>query len=325
MKANFRQVYVFNLDVTAQRRDAVIPTLETLIAVLERRRAAGQATLAIDNGDVHLTLAPIFLDQARQFASLLIRHSDRYAADAVYSDIVGDTFTSHPKGAREGGETGIHVFLSTAPEQGFPGRYTCIIEKVPGLTVALVRRFLNRVIHDEYSADPDAFSYPHPGGQRTRAGAPAMVQCLPRCDFEGRPSEQLARDVQQGKLTGIVLKRAVAHTPVGGVPYLTKKEATLALEIDQGNLGANIWGDVRRALAAEAGDYPTAQVSIRLPQAKRSVSVNVDSANGAPLTELYVKSFDVPHINPPMAQSARDVVRQFADRVERLLIDERNI
>jgi len=325
MKANFRQVYVFNLDVSAQNRDAVLPSMETLIAVLERRRVANKATLSIENGDVHLTLAPIVCDLAQHSAHILLRHSDKYAADSVYSDIVGDTFTPHPKGNREGGETGVHLFLSTAQERGQPGRYTCIVEKVPGLPVAIVRRFLNRIIHDEYTDNPASFSYPHPGGQRTRAGGPAMVNCLPRFDFEGRPSQQLARDVQQGRLTGIVLKKAVAHTPVGGVPYLTKREATLALDIDQGNLGANIWGDVRRALAAEAATYPTAQVSIRLPGATRSVSVKVDSVNGAPLTELYVQSFDIPNINPPMAQSARSVAPQLAVRVEPLLIRERNI
>ncbi|QQV76547.1 hypothetical protein H5J25_13960 [Sphingomonas aliaeris] len=229
---------------------------------------------------------------------MLVRHSDKHSAESVYSDILSDTFTAHAKGAAEGGETGVHIFLSLAPEAAIPNRYTCIIEKAAGISVTTIRRFLNRLIHDEYDEDPTSFSYPHPGGQRTRAGKVAMERCLPRLEIDGRPSQRLADDVQNGRLTGIVLKRAVPHTPVGGVPFITQKEATLRLEIDQGHLTANIWGDVRRALAAEAGTYPSAQIGIKLPARKKTVSLEVDTATGSPLNEMYFQSFDVVNINP---------------------------
>jgi hypothetical protein len=325
MKSNFRQVYVFNLDVVAQKKDAVLPGMADLVALWERQRAAGQAKMPIEKGDVNLTLAPVLIDATAQRASLLIRHSDKYAAESVYSDIAADTFTAHAKGATEGGETGIHVFISSAPERNVPGRYTCMVERVPTITVEVVRRFLNHLIRGEYTNNPVSFEYDHPAGQRTRAGTVARVRCLPRLEFEGRPSQQLARDVQQGRLTGIVLKKSVTHTPVGGVPYLTKEEATLKVRVDQGNLSSNVWGDVRRALASEAADYPTAQIGIRLPGKTRSVSVSVDSSSGAPLTRLYVQSFDIDLISPPMAQSARTIVPQFDSRVASLLDAQRNI
>lgn len=325
MKANFRQLYVFNLDVGSKKKNAVLPSMADLLAVIEQRRAAGQAQLAIENGDVQLALGPIVIDSTQQTASVLIRHSDKYAAESVYSDIATDTFTPHPKADTEGGETGVHVFISLAPERATPNRYTCLIEKVPSLDAAKVRRFLNRILHDEYTANANFFSYPHPGGQMTRAGTVATERCLPRFDVEGRPSQRLADDVQQGRLTGIVLKRTITQTQVGGVPFLKKREATLKLEVDQGHLTANIWADVKRALAAEAADYPTAQVGIRLPGRAKTVSVKVDSVNGAPLTELYVQSFDIWNISPPMAHSARAVVPQFASRALPLLLRERSI
>lgn len=325
MKAKFRQVFVYSLDVEAGRSGASLPTMTDLITVLDRRRLAGQAHIPIQSGDVEVILGDVVIDHANQHATLLIRQSDRHYADSVYSNFGAGVFRTHTKVTGEGGETGGHAFISLAPEQGIPNRYTCIVEKVPGLDVTLMRRLLNRILHGEYDDDPTAFSFPNPAGARTRAGTVRIDRCLPRMEFQARPSKTLADDVQNGRLTGITLSRAVTHTPVGGVPYITKREAFLKLDIDHNSLSGNVWGDVRKALRAEAVDYPTAQIGIRLPGRKKTVSVKVDSANGSPLSDVYIQSFDIDNISPPMAQSAQAVVPQFAARVLPLLTRERNV
>lgn len=325
MKARFRQVFVYNLDVATATSGARLPTMSQLVDILDRRRLAGQAQIAVQSGDVEVTLGDIAVDRANRHAVLLVRQSDKHYADAVNSNLGAGTFRPHTKTAGEGGETGAHVFVSLEPERGLADRHTRIVEKVAGLDVGLIRRLLNRVLHDEYDSDPTAFTYPNPAGAMTRAGVVRTDRCLPRFEFDARPSDTLAADVQNGRLTGITLTKAVTRTPVGGVPYITKQEAFLKLGIDHNSLSANVWGDVRKALRAEAVDYPIAQIGIQLPGRKKSVSVKVDSANGSPLSDLYIQSFDVDNISPPMAQSAQTVVAQLKARVLPLLIQERNV
>ncbi len=325
MKANFRQIFVYNLDIESGKRGAVLPSMEDLIAILNRRRLDGLAHLSISNGEIDLALGDITIDDRNHQATVLIRHSDKNAAESAYSNILGNTFTAHRKNQQEGGETGVHLFISLAVERTMPNRHTCIIEKVPNIDVALIRRFLNRLIHDEYDTVPDSFTYPNPAGQRTRVGDIALDRCLPRLEFEGRPSQTLADDVEQGRLTGITLSRAVAQTPVGGVAFLRKREASLILDIDQNSLTGNIWGDVRRALRSESQEYDTAQIKLTLPGRAKSVSVKVSTATAAPLAELYIKSFDIWNIMPPMAQSSETVVPQFEARVAGVVRSERDI
>lgn len=325
MKANFRQLFVYNMDVTTAKSDARLPSMSELIDVWERRRQAGSAHVAVQNGDIDLTLGDVVIDRQHQYASLLIRLSDKHSANPVHSNPRAGIFRAHAKQTGEGGEIGAHIFVSLAQERGLPNRYTSLVEKVAGLDITLIRRVLNRLLRDEYDSNTGFYSYPHPGGQRTRAGAVAMVRCLPRVEFGGRPSATLASDVQNGRLTGIELTKAVTHVPVGGVPYITKKEATLKLEIDQHGLGGNIWGDVRRALRAESADYQSATIGLRLPGRSKTVSVKVATRDGSPLSDLYIRSFDLAQISPPMDQSAQAVVTQLAQRALPLLVQERTL
>ncbi len=325
MKSNFRQAYVYNLDMETKRKPAVLPTMNEILDVLDKRLAIGAVSIPLSNGDAHIELGDVTRDPATQTAALLIRYSDKYSADAVYSDIASKTRRTHAKNTGEGGETSAHLLVSTAPERAVPGRYTCMLERSQTINASLVRRLINRLIHDEYDTNVTFFTYPSPAGQRDQAGNLTRDRTLPRIELDGQPSATLANDIQQGRLTGITLLKAVTHTPVGGVPYLTKQEASVKVGVDQGNLGSNIWGDVKRAIKAEAVNYPVAQIGVQLPGRKKVVSVKIDAATGNPLTEMYVKSHDIWNINPPMATSSNTVVTAFVDRVRPILISERVI
>lgn len=325
MQATSRRVFVHYLDVDATRKDAVLPSLADCVAIWDRRRQAGQGVVDIGAGDVVVTLGDVVFNAGDNTATLLFRHSDKGAAESVYSDIRANRFRPNTKNANEGGETGAHLFLSLTNERGYPRRYTCIIEKVPYLDATLMRRVLNRMLHDEHGDDPSSFEYDNIHGQMTRGGLVRKERCLPRIEFEGQPSANLAQDVENGYLNGVQLIRTEPHTPVGGVPFLTRQEATLKLSVDQGNLPANLWGEVRRALRAESANFPAASVSVTPPGGTRSVSVKVDSATGAPLDGLYTRSHDVIGIAPPMRHSSETVVPQLDRMVHPILLSERRV
>ncbi len=325
MQATSRRVYVYYLDIDSTRKDAELPSLSDCLAIWDRRRQAGNAHIQVGAGGVDVLLGDITVDAGNQTATLLFRHSDAGVAESVYSNIRQNQFRPNAKPAGFGGETGAHMLISLANEQGFPRRYTCLVEKVPYLDFSLIRRLLNRILHDEHAADPHSFEYDNPHGQRTRAGGIRRERCLPRIEFEGQPSANLANDIHNGYLEGVTLVRAEQHTQVGGVGWLTRQEATMKLSVDHGNLPANVWAGVRRAIQAEAPDYPTATIRVRPPGSTRSVGVQVHSATGAPIGELYTRSHDIIGINPPMRHSAERVVVQLERLVHPILLRERNI
>lgn len=325
MKAVFRQVHVYDLEVRSKKKGATLPSLVDLITVLESRRAAGLAFMSVSNGDIHITIGDIALDSTQQTVTVLVRYSDRHAADSVYSDIRANSFKAHPKSNGEGGETGCHVFISTAEEVNSPNTYTCVIEKVPNITKDVVRRLFNNIFRDEYGVNPNFFTYPSPTGQRVKTGGIAMDRCLPRVEIEARPSEQFASDIQRGRLTGITLVKSVTKTPIGGVPYIIKSEATLKLEVDHGSVIGNMHRGIKKAIASQASSYPVAKVALKLPDRKKSVTVKLDTRTGSPLGDLYIKTIDVLNISPPMAQSSRSIAPQLDGRVLPLLIAERDI
>lgn len=325
MKGNFRQFLAYNCDVETGKKGARIPTMTELVAIWNKHLAANVATMKVSNNEATLTIGDIEVDNVNQVATFLIRHSDTNFANVVYSDIDAGTFTAHLKAGAEGGETGIHVVISTAQEAGLPNRYTCLIEKAIGLDRNMVRRILNRVLRNEHDTSPDSFAYDSPIGQRDRAGNIRRETCLPRLELEGRPSATLAQDINHGRLQAVTLKRAVPKVAVGGVPFLLKEEGTLKISIDHGSIPADVYGGIKKALKAEAKDYPIATVGFKLPNVRKTVSVKLDSNTGNPLDDLYVKTYDFAGISPPLNYSSEKIVKRLIDLVTPVIKSERCI
>jgi hypothetical protein len=54
-------------------------------------------------------------------------------------------------------------------------------------------------------------------------------------------------------------------------------------------------------------------VKYRVPNSNRTVTVEIDAATGAPLTEMYIRSFELTNIFPFLAQSAMQIVTHLHD------------
>jgi hypothetical protein len=324
VKANFRQFFAYDCEVVSSKNGASLPDMETLAGIWTRHLTAGLAKIQISNNEATLAIGDIRHDAATQTLTILIRHSDKAAAESVYSDLDAGTFTPHPKAATEGGETGIHLIISLKQERDAPNRYACVLEKAAGLDLWMVRRLLNRVIHNEYDSDPNFFKYDSPIGQRDRLGNLKRDRCLPRLEFDGRPSATLARDIDEGKLSSVKLIRSLQRTAVGGSSFLHKEEATIRVSIDHGSVPRNAFAEIKRALHREASDFPQAQIGFTLPNSRKTVSVKLDSANGHPLSDMYIKSFDVTNIFPPLAYSSQNIVNRLASEGVRILLAERS-
>jgi hypothetical protein len=59
--------------------------------------------------------------------------------------------------------------------------------------------------------------------------------------------------------------------------------------------------------------YNSAQVTYRVPNSKRVVTVEIDTNTGQPLGEMYILSFELSNIFPFLAQSAMQIVAHLRD------------
>lgn len=312
MQNNQRQFYIFDLELAARKVGATIPVMSDIVPVLQHMKNTGRryvlrantATMLIGDISVHAGL---------QYIVLLLRLSDKTTPNSVYSDPTAGHFNEHLKAGDVGADFGCHVLVSTAPEQGLPNLYTCAIERVPGLPFELVRRFLSKLLNFEYHDNATFFAYPHPAGGIDANNQPRMDRCCPHVELRGRPSDTLINDINAGRITSISLIKSEPVTPIAGAPYLTKTESELKLGIDHNNLPANIWGSLSQAFQQNAQTYNAAQVKYKVPNSTRVVTVEIDTATGAPLTEMYIRSFELTNIFPFLAQSAMQIVPHLRD------------
>ena len=307
MQNNRRQFYVFDLELAVRKAGASVPTMNDIVPVLQRMKDTAR-TYSLRSNTATMLIGDMAVNAAQQMVTLLLRLSDTTTPNSVYSDPTAGQFDEHLKVGSVGSDFGCHVIISTAPEQNQPNIYTCAIERIPGLSFDLVRRLLSKLLNFEYHDDPAFFSYPHPAGGLDANNQPRLDRCCPHVELRGRPSDTLITDINTGRISSLSLIKAEPVTPIAGAPYLTKSESELKLSIDHNNLPANLWASLSQAIQQNAQTYNTAQVRYRVPNSNRTVTVEIDTATGAPLTEMYVLSFELTNIFPFLAQSAMQIV-----------------
>lgn len=312
MKNDRRVFYIYDLELAARKDGAKILSFDEAFAVWDKMWKGGR-TYPLNNDKATLLIGDIVRNDADKYVVFLLRLSDTSAPNSVYSDPANGGYIEHEKEGTIGADFACHVMISTAMEKAQPNVYTCAIERIPGISAGLVQRILSKFLNYEYSENAAFYAYPAPGGGFTKDNQPRMERCCPHIELRGRPSASMVKDINDGRLTGISLIRSEAITPLAGAPFLRKSETELKLDIDFGNLPAQVWNSIEQALKANSGDYGTAKVSYQRPGTKRFVTVELNSNTGHPLSDLYVESFEIGPIFPPLAHSSKTVVTRLSD------------
>lgn len=309
MQNDLRTFHVYDLEISARKDGASIPTMMEVLEVW-RRMHANRTVFPMLKGNKNLVIGDFHHDLQQNYITILIRLSDKLAPNSVYSDLDTGAFNEHLKVGNQGADYGCHVIVSTAPEAAQANVYTCCVEKVTGLPAGIVQRMLSMFLHFEYSANEKFYQYPAPGGGLKKDGSPRMDRCLPHIEMRGRPSDTLINDINNGTLSGISLVKAEQVAPIAGAPYLIKQTSELKLSIDQGNLPAQVFQGLQHALQQNSGEYGIAKVSYKIPNSKRVVTVELNAATGQPLNDLYIEAYDIGPIFPPLAQSSQNIVQR---------------
>lgn len=312
MRGDQRQFQVFDLELAVRKEGGAPPSMLTAAALWEARSQAS-TPYDINSGDATMIIGDIDAPAGQNYLVMLVRLSDTKAPNSVYSNIDTGDFTEHEKAGRTGADVACHVFISLAEERDQPNVYTCCIERVTGLSGGLIKRILSKFLHQEFSDNPQSFRYPAPGGGLDRDGNPRTERACPHVELRARPSDRFVQDLNEGALTGVKLIKTEAVTPMTGAAYLTKSTSELRLHIVRDNMPAQIWTSLRHMLNHYSQDYGTSQVTYKLAGGGRTVTIDIDNATGTPLNDLYIMTYEVTNIFPPLAQSARSVVPRLRD------------
>ncbi|MCJ8149093.1 hypothetical protein [Shinella sedimenti] len=312
MKNDRRSFYIYDLELAARKDGAKVLAFDEALAVWEKMWKAGR-TYPLNNDKATLLIGDVVKDEQEGHVAILLRLSDTAAPNSVYSDPANGGYVEHEKNGTVGADFACHVLISIAAEKAQPNVYTCAIERVPGITAGLIQRILSKFLNYEYNENKEFYSYPAPGGGLNKDNKPRMDRCCPHVELRGRPSASMIKDINDGRLTGISLVRSEPITPIAGAPFLRKSHTELKLNIDHGNLPAQVWNSIEQAIKANSGNYGIAKVSYKRPGASRFVTVELNSATGQPLNDLYVESFEIGPIFPPLAHSSKGVVARLCD------------
>lgn len=312
MKNDRRSFYIYDLELAAKKDGAKILSFDEALAVWEKMWKAGR-TYPLNSSKATLLIGDIVKNEQENYVTFLLRLSDTAAPNSVYSDPVNGDYIEHEKNGTVGADFACHVLISSAQEVAQPNVYTCAVERVPGISASLVQRILSKFLNYEYSDNKEFYSYPSPGGGVGKDNKPRMDRCCPHVELRGRPSASMISDIDTGRLTAISLVRSEQVTPIAGAPFLRKSRTELKLDIDHGNLPAQVWNSVSKAMKANSGNYGTTKVSYKRPGTNRLVTVELNSATGQPLSDMFVESFEIGPIFPPLAHSSKKVVPRLCD------------
>ncbi|MGM4912794.1 hypothetical protein [Rhizobium sp. 768_B6_N1_8] len=324
MRSDQRQFFVFDLEIAARKEGAQPPTIDVVIAIWQKFKDQSQV-YEINNGSASMLIGDIRAAPNEDHVTLLVRLSDKKAPNSVYSKIVTNSFVEHEKDDDTGSDLGCHVVVSRVPETDQPNVYTCAVERIPGLPSVFVKRMLSKFLNIEFNQVSTSFQYPSPGGGLDKDGNPRVERCCPHIELRGRPSDQFVHDLEEGVLLGVKLVKAEAITPMTGAGYLVKDTSELRLQVVKDSVPAHVWSSLQSMLNAYSQDYWKSEVSYRLPNSRRVVTVDIDNATGSPINDLYIQQFEIMNIFPPLAQSSQAIVARLMEAAVPLFLAHRNL
>jgi hypothetical protein len=322
VKRTERQIFCYDLTVTARAKHAVPPPLSDIVGVWQAMYAAGECSHERDKGNVIYRIGDITVDNITQTVRILLRRCDIDAANAVYSHRTTGVPRVATRHVDEGGDRAAHLVVSLKHEKDKPTVYLCHLEGMPGISHRLVQAALNSIIKNAITSKKSTFNYPDPSGARLRSGDPKMHSFHPGIELIGHQSEALVQDIENGQLHNITLVDQRPQNQLGGNQYLIENEYNIRVKASPNIPSQNRMDALISAIQSRKVDYQKAKVRFTDPNGITR-TIDYDIATGTPEQQIYVKSYIVSSINPPMDESSTNLVPFLTDAMQARLVSER--
>jgi len=314
MRRTERRIYSYELRVEKRANLAPFAPLEEIVGAWTSLHGAGDTTYERERGDVAYRIGDIAIDAAARVVKVLIRRGDIHASNPFFHDRATGNTRAVVRSFTEDGERAAHLVISLDAETNQPNTYLCHLEGVPGISHRHVQAMLNALISRAKHAGLVVFDYQDPSGARHRDGSPKMLPSLPRIAFEAVPSATILNDVENGVLHGMTLVDRRPHNRLGGNQYLVEKEKYLVVTAAPNMPSQGRFQAVLAAARSQQGNFQSMRLRFVDP-AGRPRTVDYDIASGTPEQQLYVQSYVVANINPPMDDSSLTLVPFLTSRM----------
>jgi hypothetical protein len=322
LKSTERQIYGYDILISKRATHAVPPTMAAIVNALDIMGKSGAAVHAREKDTVLYRIGEINVDAGRQVARILIRRCDKNAANAAYSSFSTGALDIKKKAADQGGDKAAHLVVSLIEETGKPHTYLAHLEGVPGISHTFVQALFNAVIRDAAKKDPAMFRYPDPSGAKTKGGEIKTSPFVPHIELQGHLSDEFKSDVENGVLSEIMLVQHTAKQKFGGSAYLVEKENYVRLAVDKNMPQQGRLGSLLNVFRGHGMNFNEARLRFKDPDGvPRHVAVDIDT--GTPQQGIYIKSFAIRGINPPMDESCDTLQPFITEEITKRVAKER--
>jgi hypothetical protein len=322
LKRTERQIFCYDLIIAARAQHATPPSLQALYDAWKDMFDAGTCSHEREEGAVIYRIGDMDIDVGNGVARILLRRCDTNAANAVYSHRHTGTPRIVPQQPEEGGDRAAHLVISLRNEANKPSSYLCHLEGVPGLSHRLVQATLNAVLKKAIQAQKDLFVYPDPGGARLRNGNPKTTPFTPTLELIGHPSASLIQHLEDGRLHDVRLIDQRPHSRLGGNQFLVESEKQIKIKVDPNIPSQNRVQNIISAIQSKQADYQKAKIRFTDPNGI-SRTIDYDIATGTPEQQIYIQSYRVTGINPPMDESSERIVPALGNNMMARVLAER--
>lgn len=320
MRSTERRIYYFDIEVKRRGNETHLPPLASLLDVWKERSDDGSAFQERSSGDLVYNIDAAEHYDDDEMAHLLLSVTDRNSPEAVYADLKTGEAVVHRKKETQGGMHSAHLLISRVPCRA--DTYHCVIEGAVKLSSTNIELLLNRILHDEYTANKTRFTYADPMGRKTRKGDVRRTPFLPRVELKGHPSPELLADLAGGKVKDLHLVSTVEKEDFADNPFLVETRHQLTIDVKPGLPREDRWGLLTRAAQIQAGSYAKARV--RFTDVNNNPKhIDFNTSDGAVIDGRYVRHELIAGIVPPLADGTEEIVSRVVRPMMRMIRAQR--
>lgn len=239
---------------------------------------------------VYLKDKEIYRVGGSDYLALLLAISDKRRPDHVLTNPKEDSRREIPKDTGEGNDHSCHVVICLTPSLPGGHGYRAAIEQVPLFSPQYVHRFVRHVFKFVSMSNPRTI--PHSAGVR-KEGKFEEIPVSLKTEFRAVPSAELVRDLQNGVLAAIELRREErGRTRFDEGQFTVDKRSTLIVEpADRRNPPPIM--DVIKSVCATAGERHFETATVRWKVDGRPFSAKFDCDTAAVAENRYIKRLTV--------------------------------
>ncbi len=136
--------------------------------------------------------------------SILVNMSDKGMSDPVFTiPEEKKRRTAEKQEKKKGRIFSVHMVIQLPHDDLDPA--LVLVEYCAGLSIFVVQRLLNSILHDAKTFAPNEFEQNHPDGALDGSGKLKKYKVNFKCIFEGHISDDLKYDLDHGKIQSIEL------------------------------------------------------------------------------------------------------------------------